>query len=182
MSDELPRTKTSKSFKTNEEHQTPRVKLQKMTPRFNPDQPEKSIDELEAELAPAFDKFSDKFKQRFAKLEDRQIIPCTLTEWTKWDPDHEKRVIGRHETETHLVSTVFLGLDYAHFGNVRCDWFETMIFDKTQRHELELDGKLTGEWTIGESVYKERYSTLEEAEQGHRTAIAWLEQGTRQGE
>jgi hypothetical protein len=131
-----------------------------MTRRFDPDQPgqpENSIDELSSELVPAFDKFSEKFKQHFAKLED-------------------KRIIGRHNTETHLVSTIFLGLDHAHFGDVRCFWFETMVFDKTQRHELELDGKLTGQWTIGETIYEERYSTLDEAEQGHQAAIAWLEE------
>jgi hypothetical protein len=127
-------------------------------------------------MVPAFDKFSDKFKQRFAKLQDRQIVPCTLSEWAMWDPEHVKRIIGRHETETHLVSTVFLGLDHGWIGlDTRPIWFETMIFDKTQRHELELGGKLTGTWTIGESVYEERYSTLEEAEQGHQAAIAWLE-------
>jgi len=131
-----------------------------MTARFDPDQSEKSA--------------ASKVKQRFAKLEDRQIVPCTFREWAMWDPERVKRIIGRHETETHLVSTVFLGLDHAHFGNTRCEWFETMIFDKTQRHELELGGKLTGQWTIGETVYEERYSTLEEAEQGHQAAIAWL--------
>src|SRR4029077_12946250 len=115
-------------------------------------------------------------KLRFAKLNGRQIVPCTLTEWSMWDREREKRVIGRHETETHLVSTVFLGLDHAFYLDVRPQWFETMIFDKTQRHELELDGKLTGEWTIGDVIYEERYSTLEEAEQGHQAAIAWLKQ------
>ena len=133
--------------------------------RFDPDQPGKSID----------DWFAEKTKQRFTKLENRQIVPCTLSEWAMWDPEHVKRIIGRHETETHLVSTVFLGLDHGWIGlDTRPIWFETMIFDKTQRHELELDGKLTGTWTIGECMYEERYSTLEEAEQGHRAAIAWL--------
>ena len=148
-----------------------------MTRPFDPDKSEKSIDELGAELVPAFDKFNDKFKQRFAKLEDRQIVPCTLTEWATWDPEHAKRIIGRHETETHLVSTVFLGLDHGWIGlDTRPIWFETMIFDKTQRRELELDGKLTGTWTIGDAIYEKRYSTLKEAEQGHEAAIAWLEQ------
>jgi hypothetical protein len=135
-----------------------------MTTRFDPDQPEKSIDNW----------YAEKIKQRFAKLGDRQIVPCTLTEWAMWDREREKRLIGRHETETHLVSTVFLGLDHAFCSEVRPQWFETMIFDKTQRHELELDGKLTGEWTLGEVIYEERYSTLQEAEEGHQTAMAWL--------
>jgi hypothetical protein len=145
-----------------------------MTPRFDPDQPEKSINELEAERAPAFDKFSEKLKQRFAKLEERQIVPCTLTEWSMWDREREKRLIGQYETETHLVSTIFVGLDQRDFWSTRPLWFETMIFDKTRRHEPELGGKLTFEWTIGEVIYEERYSTLEEAEQGHQAAIAWL--------
>jgi hypothetical protein len=120
-----------------------------------------------------------RIKQRFAKLEDRQIIPCTLTELAMWDRDREKRVIGRHESETHVVSTVFLGLDHAFYSDVRPQWFETMIFDKTQRHELEVGGKLT--WTVGDVIYEERYSTIEEAEQGHQAAIAWLEQELAKG-
>jgi hypothetical protein len=148
-----------------------------MIPRFDPDQPEKSIDELSSELVPAFDKFSDKFKQRFARLEDRKIVSCSLTEWATWDPECAKRIIGRHQTETHLVSTVFLGLDHGWIGlDTRPIWFETMIFDKTQRHQLELVGKPTGQWTFGDVIYEERYSTLEEAEQGHQAAIAWLEE------
>jgi hypothetical protein len=145
--------------------------------RLDPDQPQDPLDELSSELVPAFDKFSEKFKQRFAKLQDRQIVPCTLTEWATWDPERAKRIIGRHNTETHLVSTIFLGLDH---GWMRLDsrpqWFETMIFDKTQRHELQLGSKLTGTWTLGDVIYEERYSTLEEAEQGHQAAIAWLEE------
>jgi hypothetical protein len=137
--------------------------------RFDPDQPQDQLDK------PIFE-FSDKFKQRFARLEDRKIVSCSLTEWARWDPERVKRIIGRHKTETHLVSTVFLGLDHAHFGDVRCLWFETMVFDKTKRHQLELAGKPTGTWTIGDVIYEERYATLEEAEQGHQAAIAWLEE------
>jgi hypothetical protein len=55
-----------------------------MTTRFDPDQPEKSID----------DWFAAKTRQHFAKLEDRQIVPCTLTEWAKWDPERVKRSIA----------------------------------------------------------------------------------------
>src|SRR4029077_10341131 len=132
---------------------------------FDPDQPEKSID----------DWFAAKTKQRFARLEDRKILSCSLTEWAMWDPERMKRIIGRHETETHLVSTVFLGLDHSWINlHARPLWFETMIFDKTQGHELELGDKLTGEWIVGDVIYEERYSTLKEAEQGHQAAIAWL--------
>jgi hypothetical protein len=86
------------------------------------------------------------------------------------------RIIGRHQTVTHLVSTVFLGLDHAFYNDARPQWFETMIFDKTQRHELQLGSKLIGTWTLGDVIYEKRYSTLEEAEQGHQAAIAWLEE------
>lgn len=146
-----------------------------MTRRFDPDQPEKSIDELSSELAPAFDKFSEKFKQRFAKLEHRQIVPCSLTELAMWDPERVKRIIGRHETETHLVSTVFLGLDHAFYTDVRPQWFETMIFDySTKGQKIDVDGFEGHTLKIGDDIYTERYSTLEEAEQGHQAAIAWL--------
>jgi hypothetical protein len=140
---------------------------------------QESLDHRERRLM-ALGEAIEKFGQILAKLVDRKVVPCSLTEWAEWDPEHEKRRIGRHETETHLVSTVFLGLNHGWIGlDIRPIWFETMIFDKTQRHELEVGGKLTGTWSIGETIYEERYSTLEEAEQGHQAAIAWLKERIR---
>jgi hypothetical protein len=120
-------------------------------------------------------------KQRFAKLEDRRIIPCSLTEWSMWDPEREKRIIGRYETGTHLVSTVFLGLDHAFYYDARPKWFETMIFDKsTKGQKIDVKG-VTFESKIGDDIYTERYSTLTEAERGHQAAVIWLKEELASG-
>jgi hypothetical protein len=138
-----------------------------MTRRFDPEQPEKSIDDWFAE---------QKVKQHFAKLQDRRIIPCSLTEWAMWDPERKLRQIGRYETDTHLVSTVFLGLDHAFYCDVRPQWFETMIFNKsTKGQKIDVDG-VTFETKIGDDIYTKRYSTLAEAERGHQAAIIWLKE------
>jgi hypothetical protein len=115
--------------------------------RFNPDFTPDPLFEIKS-----------KFSPRYAKLIDGKVIPCTLMEWVDWFGSIEGRV-ALDETETHLVSTVFLGLDHRHFGNVRAHWFETMIFDKS---------------TQDESIYCDRYSSLEEAIIGHAMALAWL--------
>jgi hypothetical protein len=115
----------------------------------------------------------------FAKLEDDQVIPCTLEEWVEWkvdDQDAGAKIVALDETETHLISTIFLGLDYSHFNNVRPVWFETMIFDKsTQGEKIEFGGTVL-ETMIGEDIYCDRYSTLEEARIGHGMALAWLKE------
>lgn len=64
--------------------------------------------------------------------------------------------VGRHtsEDEKVLVSTVWLGLDHGYQDNGNPLIFETMIFKDVSPG----------------SVYK-RYTTLEEAEQGHKQAV-----------
>jgi hypothetical protein len=121
---------------------------------------------------------AESFGPRFAKLIEGKVIPCTLNEWVKWKEDEDDAVIivARDETGTHLVSTVFLGLNHGYFGNVRAVWFETMIFDKsTQGEKIEFGGTVL-ETKIGKSIYCDRYSSLEEAYIGHGMALAWLKE------
>lgn len=142
-----------------------------MTKRFDPELPpdfgdiELPLDKLKTILA----------APRFAKLENEKIIPCTLEEWAAWDPDRELRIIGRDDSPTHLVSTIFLGLNHAFHGAVRPHWFETMIFDtSTAGTEYDLGTGKTWVSKIGDVIYEERYTTLEEAREGHQAALAWL--------
>ncbi len=79
-----------------------------------------------------------------------------MVEWGIWFESAK-----RHVAETTLpngvsVSTVFLGLDHS-FGDGEPILFETMIF-----------GGKHGD-------YQERYSTWEEAEAGHKKALAKAE-------
>jgi hypothetical protein len=136
--------------------------------RFDPDFAPDPLSEIESKFGPSF-----------AKLVEGQVIPCSLEEWCAWKMEEgdAPKIVARDETETHLISTVFLGLNHSDFGNVRAVWFETMIFDKsTQGEKIEFGGTVVLETKLGENIYCDRYSTLEEARIGHRMALAWLKE------
>jgi hypothetical protein len=115
-------------------------------------------------------------KPAFAILVDGKVKPCGLAEWDEWLEEHRaEKIIKQDHVGTHFISTVFLGFNPAGMTDVRPHWFETMIFDKsTQGERVELGGGRFHEVKIGDIIYEERYSTLEEARQGHGVAIAWL--------
>lgn len=75
-----------------------------------------------------------------------------LITWAKWMEKADKRVNLTILPNGDQISTVFLGIDHNYFGGPPL-LFETMIFGG------EHDG------------YQERYSTLEQAEEGHQRAI-----------
>lgn len=89
--------------------------------------------------------------------EDHTYRPATLEEWSDQFENMERHVaediiLGKR------VSTVWLGLDHAIYGNDPLV-FETMIFSEHSR---------------GDDIYMERYTTWEEALEGHQKAIAWV--------
>jgi hypothetical protein len=83
---------------------------------------------------------------------DMQGKPVTLVEWA----ENGIEQIARDERDGILVSTVHLGLNHQ-YGDGPPLIFETMIF-----------------WPDGDDhdEYQERYSTREEALEGHKTAVA----------
>ena len=94
-------------------------------------------------------------------LEGRTPIPVAdVREWGRWLEGQKGK---RHVADMTLpsgvrVSTVFLGLDHS-FGDGPPMLFETLIFGGPS------DGEM---W---------RYSTWEEAETGHKVALALAEAG-----
>lgn len=75
------------------------------------------------------------------------------------DPSY--KVIGRTKGKTKkdhelIVSTVWLGLDHSMIEGSPIEIFETMVFDYSKD---------------GEDIYQTRYSTLEQAVQGHQDTI-----------
>lgn len=85
--------------------------------------------------------------------EHRRVAPCNdLLEWEKW-MQTEDRIIAKTMHCNVRVSTVFLGLDHSFEGEL-LTLFETMIFG----------GK--------HNAYQKRYTTLKEAEEGHKVAVA----------
>ncbi len=88
-------------------------------------------------------------------LEDKipKVVDDVL-EWGKWFETADRHVAKTVLPNGVEVSTVFLGLDHS-FSGGKPILFETMIFG--------------GEHDDG---YQERYSTWEEAEAGHKQAVA----------
>lgn len=98
-----------------------------------------------------------------------EVMPCGLFEWAQ--RDHNSRVIAQDHLDKFWVSTVFLGLDHGFPNNPeRPLVFETMVFVTEQDGEE----RKVSDW--GE-LYCARYSTLSEAEAGHKIACAWVDVG-----
>jgi hypothetical protein len=85
-------------------------------------------------------------------LVNGEVRPAELMEWAEW-LENADRAIGRDVRNDVMVSTVFLGLDHSFGGSVPL-LFETMIFGGEHDQHLE------------------RYSTLNEAKEGHARAVA----------
>lgn len=90
-------------------------------------------------------------------LEGKTPVLCNdLTTWGEWMQKAERHVANDYLPDGVHVSTVFLGLDHGFHptdGGTPI-LFETMIFG--------------GE----HDQYQERYATWEEAEEGHKRAVA----------
>lgn len=88
---------------------------------------------------------------------DKEGNPIEMMAWAKLLEDPDYKFIKLSKIGDYRVSTVWLGLDYAFLPGEK-HIFETMIFP------------------IGdlENTYQDRYSTQEEAEEGHAEAEKWL--------
>lgn len=98
---------------------------------------------------------------------DKNNNPVEVEDVIEWARsfDRETRVVKKTTTShNHIVSTVFLGLDHSWVEGV-VHLFETMIFSE----DKDVD------------EYQERYSTWQEAEEGHDKIVAELEAGTFAG-
>lgn len=81
------------------------------------------------------------------------VVEGDLMKWAKWFESADRKVAKTTISPDVEISTVFLGLDHS-FKDNSLALFETMVFGGI------LDGKM------------ERYSTWQEAEEGHK---CWVE-------
>lgn len=93
--------------------------------------------------------------------DDNRVIASSLEEWAVWYQNNpDKCVIRKTYFDDCEVSTVFLGLDHG-FG-MRADdepiLFETMVFGGPQ----------------DDSFFQQRYSTYEQACDGHAGVVEWI--------
>jgi hypothetical protein len=87
---------------------------------------------------------------------NKPIAAASVIEAAKWlDENLERKVVKQDYIGDILVSTVFLGLDHAWNSDIPVLW-ETMIFG--------------GE----HDQYQERYTSHEDALEGHKTALTLI--------
>lgn len=89
--------------------------------------------------------------------EDHTYTPCDLMTWANQLEELDNKVAD-DIIHGKRVSTVWLGLDHNHFGGPPL-LFETMVFDGIK---------------IGFEIYMKRYTTWDEAVEGHKKAIQWV--------
>lgn len=100
---------------------------------------------------------------------DHTYTPCSMMKWASQFEDMsmtntkhvaEDIIDGKH------VSTVWLGLNHNYFGGPPLV-FETMVFDEPKG---------------GHDIYCDRYTTWDEALEGHKKAVEWVKAGCNDDE
>jgi hypothetical protein len=98
--------------------------------------------------------------------ENKNVIPATRIEWDRFQKESPLKFVKHQIISPYRVSTSFIGIDpgfpaYPGYERELAPiLFETMVFEG-----------------IGEDlqrIYQKRYSTWEEAEKGHETAVEWV--------
>ena len=94
-------------------------------------------------------------------------FPESVRQWSEWNLDRERSRVAEDNIEGFRVSTVFLGLDHNYCSKGPPLLFETMVFDCRDDRD-----------SLSES-YCDRYSTWDQAVEGHKKAIAWVKAGAK---
>lgn len=111
-----------------------------------------------------------RYKPKFA---DKDGNPINSQQWSILQQDDDYKIIKQetHEIDgvSYFISTVWLGLDHAFFPSPDLHIFETMVFSP--------DNQVT-------DYYMERYSTLQQAIDGHQKVVEKVLSGkiTEEGE
>ena len=88
--------------------------------------------------------------------ENNKPIPSTIVDCGKWlEENPERKAVKQEHIGDIFISTVFLGLDHAWQSDIPVLW-ETMIFG--------------GE----HDQYQDRYTSVEDALEGHKTALTLI--------
>lgn len=96
--------------------------------------------------------------------EDKSTSPCSLEEWS--DQYSLMNIhVAHSKINRKIISTVWLGVNHAFHVCEPPEIFETIVFsDKNQ------------------DIYCDRYSTWQEAEEGHKKATLWVIDGAADDE
>ena len=92
-------------------------------------------------------------RQKYYILDGREPVATDMMTWARFFEDKDSRVVAQDDLGGGIsVSTVFLGMDHQ-WGDGPPLIFETMIFGGVH------------------DQYQDRYSTWNEAEEGHKRAV-----------
>jgi hypothetical protein len=101
--------------------------------------------------------------------ENKNAIPCSCREWAdqleQMSKDNNKH-IADETIDGKRISTVWLGLNH-NINDRTPHIFETMVFNGDD---------------YGHDIYCDRYSTYQEAEEGHKKAVQWVKDGCKEDE
>ncbi len=98
--------------------------------------------------------------------DDHTYVPCSLDQYGNQIRNMCK-TNTKHVADEYIgdkrVSTVWLGIDHNFYANtIRPLLFETMIFENEE---------------YGDEIYMRRYTTWEDAVEGHKEAVEWVKNG-----
>ena len=100
---------------------------------------------------------------------NKNAVEVSVLEWRD-NCCNEERIVKQEEVEDKYISTIFLGLDHNFRWNDEAIHkpliFETMVFNKDKFDD----------------IYMDRYSTWQEAEEGHKKAVQWVKDGCKDEE
>lgn len=97
--------------------------------------------------------------------ENKNAIPCDCLTWGyQLKSMKDNKHVGDEEINGKRISTVWLGLNHQRDDCEPPLIFETMVFGE--------DGYMR-------DIYCERYSTWQEAEEGHKRAVEWVKNGCK---
>lgn len=93
-----------------------------------------------------------------------------VLQWGKDFEDAKKKIVKQTTLKNGLfISTVWLGMDHNLGMSNKPLIFETMVFDTNRKETYKL-GKIQ-HTTIGEDLDQERYSTEDQAVEGHKKMV-----------
>ncbi len=102
--------------------------------------------------------------QTYILDENKNVIPASILEWRQFlENDYDNKIVNQEEISNYVISTIFLGIDHNPEWSPEVDEnykphiFETIIFKDDNS-----------------DIYCRRYSTWEEAGEGHQKAIEWI--------
>lgn len=98
--------------------------------------------------------------------EDKTCSPCSSDEWAEQREEMAKNNSKHVASDTvngKWISTVWLGLNHQWQDGEPPLIFETMVFESGDFHD----------------IYCDRYSTWQEAEEGHKRAVQWVKDGCK---